>query len=271
MRIDHDFHIHTTLSLCAHDGTATVENYIRNARRNGVRRLGFSNHMWDSAVPGASEAFYKPQDYKHLELLRPEIEKYDGCDGVRLFFGCEAEYDPVHRGIALTEEVARRFDYILVPNSHTHMMMPKAFYEPKSRHAQFMLQAFLDIVKSPLARYITAIAHPFSAVCCPYPRELLYPLISEEQYAEAFTLACKADIAIELNIHGYASYTLQQILDHPSIPMFAIAKECGCKFIFGSDAHSAAPGEVQDFWQIAYVLAQALDLDERDLAPLALM
>lgn len=269
MRINHDFHIHTTLSLCAHDASATVENYVRNAKRNGITKLGFSNHMWDSAIPGASERFYKPQNYDHLALLRPEIEKFGGDDGIQLYFGCEAEYDPARRDIALTEEIARKFDYILVPNSHTHMMMPKEFYEPKQRHAQFMLDAFLDTVKSPLAKYVTAMAHPFSAVCCPYPRELLYPLISDAQYGEAFSLAREADIAIELNTCGYVHSTLQQILDHPSLRMFAIAKECGCKFIFGSDAHSAAPGDVQDSWWIAYVLAQALDLKEDDIAPIA--
>lgn len=63
MRIDHDFHIHTQLSLCAKDD-ATVENYIRSAKRLGLRKLGFANHMWDSAVPGALEWCQK-QSFEH--------------------------------------------------------------------------------------------------------------------------------------------------------------------------------------------------------------
>lgn len=269
MRIDHDFHIHTTISLCARDPSATVENYVRLAKKNGIKKLGFSNHMWDSAILGASERFYRPQNYEHLALLRPEIDQFNHQDGIQIYFGCEAEYDPIRKDVALTEEIAKQFDYILVPNSHTHMMMPKEYYEPKKRHAEFMLEAFRNVVTGSLAKYITAMAHPFSAVCCPYDRGLLYLLISDEQYAEVFTLARQADIAIELNTSGYMHCSLSEIFDDPSIAMFRIAKECGCKFIFGSDAHSTAPGEVQDHWWIAYVLAQALDLREDDLAQIA--
>ena len=265
MIIDHDFHIHTTLSLCAHDDTATVENYVRRAKDLGLRKLGFSNHMWDSSARPASGNFYEVQDYAHVAQLRSEIDRCSAESGVDLYFGCEVEYDPIRRDIALTERTAQAFDYILVPNSHTHMMMPEEYYEPKARHAQFMFDAFMDIVTSPLAKYVTAVAHPFSAVCCPYDRRLLYPLISEKQYREAFVCAREHDIAIELNISGYTEYGIREIVQDPTIRMFRIAKECGCKFIFGSDAHSAAAGETHDFWWIAYILAELLELKEADL------
>lgn len=268
MRIEHDFHIHTTLSLCAHDSSATLENYIFKAKELGLNKLGFANHMWDSAIPGASEHFYKPQDFAHVSQLRREIARFNGSDGIRLYFGCEVEYDPVRRDVALTEEIAREFDFILVPNSHTHMIMPKENYEPKERHARFMLDAFRNIVTSPLAGYITAVAHPFSAVCCPYDRRILYDLISPAEYREVFSLAKEADIAIELNVGCYKKWTVRDIVEDPSIRMFKIAKECGCKFTFGSDAHSVAPGEPHDFWAVAYILAELLELKEEDLADL---
>ena len=269
MIIDHDFHIHTTLSLCAHDETATVENYVRRAKRMGLRKLGFSNHMWDSAVSCAPNDFYKVQDCAHVAQLRREIDRYNAEDDVDLYFGCEVEYDPARRDIALTERAAQAFDYILVPNSHTHMMMPKESYEPKSRHAQFMFDAFVDIATSPLAKYVTAMAHPFSAVACPYDQRLLYPLISDEQYREAFSLARESDIAIELNLSCYTGFGIREIVQDPSIRMFRIAKECGCKFLFGSDAHSAAACASLDDWWIGYVLAELLELKEADIAEIA--
>ena len=266
MRIEHDIHIHTTLSLCAHDGTAKLDAYLELAKKQGIKKLGFADHMWDAAIPGASEGFYKPQDFAHVSQLRQEIRDKDGTDGIKLYFGCEAEYDPWRKDIALTEEVAQQFDFILVPNSHTHMMMPKEYYEPKERHAQFMLDAFRDIVSSPLAKYVTSMAHPFSAVCCPYDRRVLYDLITPAQYREVFCMAKEANIAIELNTSGYPIDNLAHIMDEPSIRMFDLAKECGCKFTFGSDAHSAAPGKQHDHWAVAYVLAQLLNLQEDDLA-----
>lgn len=268
IRIEHDFHIHTTLSLCAHDSSATVENYVRKAKELGLKKLGFADHMWDSAIPGASENFYKPQDFAHVAQLRQKIEKATNVDGIKLYFGCEVEYDPSREDIALTEETAKKFDFILVPNSHTHMMMPTEYYEPKKRHAQFMLNAFKNIVTSPLAKYVTAVAHPFSAVCCPYDRRLLYDMITPQEYRQVFSIAKKADIALEININDYKNCTISEIMDNPSLRMLSIAKDCGCKFTFGSDAHSAAPGEPQDFWALAYVLAELLDLQPRDLCEL---
>lgn len=265
MRIEHDFHIHTTLSLCAHDDSATVENYVRRAKELGLKKLGFADHLWDGAIPGASERFYKPQDFTHVAQLKQELARFDGVDGIRLYFGCEVEYDPARRDLALTEETARAFDFILVPNSHTHMIMPREDYHPPERHARFMLDAFRNIVASPLAGYITAVAHPFSAVNCPYDRRVLYDLISPGEYREVFELARQADIALELNVSGYKGWSLREIVEDPSIRMFQIARECGCKFTFGSDAHSAAPGEPHDLWWIAYVLAELLELTEADL------
>ena len=266
MRIEHDFHVHTTLSLCADRNAATLDAYLELAKKQGIKKLGFADHMWDAAIPGASEGFYKQQDFVHVSQLRQAIRDNDGKYGIKLYFGCETEYDPLRKDIALTEEIAQEFDFILVPNSHTHMMMPKAYYEPKELHARFMLDAFRDIVSSPLAKYVTSIAHPFAAVCCPYDNRVLYDLISPAQYREVFCMAKEADIAIEINIYNYPMDHLAEIMDHPSLRMFDLAKECGCKFTFGSDAHSATPGNVHDRWAAAYVLAQLLNLKEDDLA-----
>ena len=49
MFIDHDMHIHTHYSRCA-DATATAEHYIQKAHELGLKKIGFADHMWDSAV-----------------------------------------------------------------------------------------------------------------------------------------------------------------------------------------------------------------------------
>lgn len=266
MWIDHDLHIHTNLSLCAHDGSARVENYIRNAKMLGLKKIGFSDHMWDAAIAGASKDFYSVQDYDHVSRILPEIRRANQRENLRIYFGCEAEYDPVRRDIALTEETARKFEFILVPNSHTHMIMPKEYYKSPRAHAQFMMDAFMDIVKSPLAGFVTAVAHPFSAVCCPYDNRSLYGMITRSQYQEAFCAASEAGIAMELNIGSYKQMTVEEILAHPSMEMFACAKKCGCKFIFGSDAHSAILENGHGIWYRAYIISELLNLCREDLA-----
>ena len=49
--------------------------------------------------------------------------------------------------------------------------------------------------------------------------------------------------------------------------MFRLAKAEGCKFIFGSDAH--APSHMACF-EHADLLAQTLELQDEDIAPIAL-
>ena len=147
--------------------------------------------------------------------------------------------------------------------------MPKELYEPYGKHARFMLDAFWDIVNSPLAPYVTGVAHPFAAVACPYDPRALYGLISEKQYRECFSAAKEKGIALEINISCFASLPLNELCAHPALAMYEIAKDVGCRFFFGSDAHTAEPGGIQDKWATACAMARLLDLTENDLAPAA--
>lgn len=99
MRITRDPHIRTRISGCAKSGTATVSNFVSNARGNGLTKIGFSIHMWDSAVPYPI-ARHHTQTFPHVETPRAELEKADALD-MSLSFGCECEYEyatrPGHR------------------------------------------------------------------------------------------------------------------------------------------------------------------------------
>ena len=48
--------------------------------------------------------------------------------------------------------------------------------------------------------------------------------------------------------------------------MYRLAKECGCKFIFGSDAHS---NNEHEKYNIAQFVADLLELKENDIADIA--
>ena len=124
MKITHDFHVHTHLSICANE-TATVENYIANAKRLGLTKIGFSDHFGDGNIPGA-RGFYRAHPYEHNAELKETLANIHEPD-IKFYFGCETEYHTPKRDIALTEEEAEKFDFIVVPNSHTHMIMPKEY------------------------------------------------------------------------------------------------------------------------------------------------
>ena len=168
--------------------------------------------------------------------------------------------------MAITEERAEQMDFILVPNSHTHMMMPKDWYEPYQKHVDFMLQAYEDIINSNVSRYITAMAHPFLAVACPYDKSILVDMITDDQFKRLFDKTAEKGIAFEINVASMVNNTTEEIEKSSQIRMFKLAKECGCKFIFGSDAHN---NTAHDTYHHADFVAGLLGLTENDLIDIA--
>ena len=263
MRIEHDFHLHTNLSVCA-SREVTAADYVANAKKLGLKKLGFSDHFWDAAIEGAN-TFYQPQNYEHILQLKPELDTLR-CADIQFYFGCETEYDPYHHGVAITEKVAEQLDFLLVPNSHTHMMMPKDCYEPYRKHADFMLQAAYDILNSPVSRYITAIAHPFEAVACPYPNGLLIDLIPDDEFKRVLDLMAEKGVAFEINVSSMRKKTPAEIERMSQIRLFRLAKQQGCKFLFGSDSHEA---QSHVFYSNADLVADLLELKADDIAHIA--
>jgi histidinol phosphatase-like PHP family hydrolase len=266
LHITSDLHLHTQLSSCA-TPEATLENYVPVLKATGIRRVAVTDHLWDDD-PQYARRWYLPQNYEHILQNKERIAAVD-AQGIEFLFGAEAEYNYALRRPAVTEEHAEQMDVLLVPNSHTHLAMPKDFYEPYEKHAQFMVDAFLDIVNSPVGKYVTAIPHPFSAVCCPYDRNLLLSLISDDQFKRCFDAAAEKGIALEINPNMFAlsaNRPLEAIYNDPFVRMYRIAKACGCRFTFGADAHNASS---HANFHMAYVLAAILDIQQEDLHPLA--
>lgn len=263
MKIKHDFHVHTNLSLCGQKD-ATVAFYMERAAELGLEKIGFSNHFWDEKVVGGNESFYKTQNFAHVAQIRAELEQFKRA-GIRTYFGCEGEYDPVHHGIAMTEEAAEKFDYILIPNSHTHLTMPREYFHPYEKCMDFMINAYNEILDCNISRYITAMAHPFVALGCPYDSSILIERITDDQYKRLFDKTAEKGIAIEINgsLNGFGE---SDVPGCSQMRIFAIAKECGCKFLFGSDSHSRAG---QDFYEKAEQVADILGLTQEDIAEIA--
>ncbi len=263
MRINHDFHIHTKLSLCA-DREAEAKRYIEKAKKIGLKKIGFANHFWDEKIP-ANEEFYEIQTFKYNLALKEELERLDKS-GVEVYFGLEGEYHPVY-GVAITPETAEQLDFLIVSNSHTHKTMDPSLYKPYEKHAQFMAEAYNNILDSDISKYILAIAHPFEAVCCPYDKQLLFGLVSDDTYKALFTKTAEKGIAVEINTSTFGKITAENIEKYNEFKMFDIAKKCGCKFIFGSDAHSNRDHD--NYLYLTDLLSERIGLTEKDIIEFA--
>ena len=266
MKITSDLHVHTALSSCAKP-EATVAFYMDKAREIGLKTLGFTDHLWDSAIPKAN-GFYRPQDFAHILQIKEELEKADKTGIDRILFGAEGEYDPYRHGVALTPAVAEQLEVLLVPNSHTHMMMPKDYYDPPRRHAEFMIEAFYDIINSEIAPYVTAIPHPFAAVACAkyYSSRVPVATITDDEFKACFAAAAEKGIAMEINPNFFRNQTKEQIDADQFTRMFRIARDMGCLFTVGLDSHSTGGYAAFD---TIYNAIDVLELNENHLHPLA--
>lgn len=270
MNITHDFHVHTSLSLCG-DKSATVDNYLDIVKRLGLKKFGFSDHFWDEHISTEhlsqmGKDFYVPQDYAHICQLKPQLTAMDWGD-TKVYFGAEADYDYHNRDICITESVAEQLDFLIVPNSHTHLIMPRDCYQPYQKHLDFMVQIYEDTLNSPVSRYVTAMAHPFEAVCCPYDNNILLNMMPEDTMKRLCDKTAEKGIAYEINVSAIRGKTPEEIANWSQMRLFRMAKKYGCKFLFGSDSHTSWAHDT--FAHDTAVVSELLGLTEDDLHPIA--
>ena len=258
----HDIHIHTNLSECAKP-EATLDLYIQHAKNYNLPVIGIANHYWDEKVPGAFP-WYVPQNTPHIYKIKPEIEQKSGKD-VKILFGAETEIDK-HGTIGISVEEAAKLDFLLVPHGHTHMIndtIPEEDRATNEKHAAFLVKSFFNILANePLRKYITAVAHPFTAVCMSDEDIAdIHSYISDKQFEDCFEALRDSGIAAEINTAGYSRGFFNNVAEAPYTRMYKIAKRVGCKFTLGSDSHSNEYGK---YFAVAPDIMNICGLTEKD-------
>ena len=241
MRVTHDLHVHTYLSSCCadkeHQRPATV---LAQARAAGVAAIGFADHLWvNPALPPSG--WYRPQDATQIARLRADLAALPpgASDGVLILVGCEAETTAPGR-YGITPEFAASLDFVLLACSHFHMhsfVAQPASAAPRDV-AEHLLAFFRAAVTSGLA---TSIPHPF--VPCGFMgrfRETL-AAISDAELLDACGLAAAHGVALEITPAFLPPTKLREDgatwdLATPA-RLLSLARQAGCKFTFGTDAH----------------------------------
>ena len=227
--VDHDLHIHSQLSLCSNDPLQTPQAILDYGVKNGFKTLCLTDHMWDSAIPGASE-WYKKQNFDWIRKALP-LPK---AEGIRYLFGCEIELDK-HLRLAISREVLDQVDFCIIPTTHLHMNgLTVEGNENALERAKLWVDRFDAVLDMDLPFEKIGIAHlDCSLMYTGHYLEVLN-LIPDEEYHRTFAKAAKCGVGIELNM---PSLNFKPEEEEPNYKMFRIAKEEGCKFYLGSDAH----------------------------------
>ncbi len=99
--------------------------------------------------------------------------------------------------------------------------------------SDFMVESFRGLMNNETLKTYSdlipvSVAHPFQPVgSAPLHNDML-KLISDNTFGELFEMAAKRGIGLEIN---------NRVRNPEVIRMLGVAKECGCKFTFGSDGH----------------------------------
>ena len=249
---DHDYHIHSQISACSSDPEQTAERILQYAKDNSLSRICLTDHYWDSAVSGASE-WYAPQNYERISKALPLPES----DGVEFLFGCETDMDKLFR-IGIPHERFDDFDFIIIPTTHLHMTsftISEEDSQSNERRARLWVERFERLLDLPLPFRKVGIAH----LACPlldrrsredYLRTL--DCIADADMYRLFEKAAARGCGIELN---GSDVNFRESEGECVKRMFRIAKECRCKFYFGSDAHHP-----KDFLHAREIFERAADI-----------
>ncbi len=258
-----DLHVHTYLSACcsskAEQQAAAI---LARAAAMGLSAIGFADHAWLNPAIAPSD-WYRPQDAAHLRRIRDDVAALAAPPPVRCLFGCEADTQAPGR-FGITPNDVDRLDFVLLSCSHFHM---KDFVEQPTDDSpeaigRHLLKFFRSAVNSGLP---TAIAHPFLPFGFKDRFDTVIASIPDSEFSEAFGQAAAASVALEVTTSflppvdgsGWSLETPTRFL--------RLAREAGCRFTFGTDAHTAT---AQQRLPLLQPLIEAAGILDENVMPL---
>lgn len=227
-----DLHCHSSLSACCADKRMTPERILRHAEEAGYETICLTDHLWDSAVPGAS-GWYAPQNIEHVRSALP-LPQAPSC---HFYFGCETEL-PVNGVPALAREHFDLFDFVVIPVNHMHMAglvradgvdTPEKMAVNIENRLENLLEQNLPLRKIGLAHLTIGLMFREGKIAD------VMRAMNEARLLRILKGYAAAGTGIELNATAFSEMT-----DRPDdiLKIYRIAKEAGCRFYCSSDAHS---------------------------------
>ena len=261
--VDHDLHIHSGLSLCSGNPDQNPATLLQYAIDNGYRQICLTDHFWDERVEMNNHSWfagwYAQQGYEHIAQNLPLPQ----AEGVEFLFGVETEMT-LDGTVGVSPALYDALDFIIVPISHFHQkgftISEEELSTPEGIAAKFLekLEAVLD---RPLPYHKVGLAHLVSNKLCDASVYCqVVKLITGPRLKELFTKAAELGLGIELNIDTLRFRSAEE--EETVLAFYRLAKQCGCKFYFGTDAHG--PDGLVGRKAAAEKIVELLELTEED-------
>lgn len=221
---------HTHTSRCGH-AKGSDEEYVINAIKAGVKRLGFSDH---APYPGVFGGRIR-MEYEELEDYVSSVkylkEKYK--NEIEIYLGLEVEY--FDDQLEVLTKYRKELDYLIL-GQHSFTTKDENSYFIKDEEG---LTTYCDLIeKACEIGLIDYIAHP--DVCL-----WSYPVIDDAVIKAAERLAdisLKYNVPLEANCGSGVLVGKQRYLDgfrygYPVKEVFEMFSKKGCKVLIGLDIH----------------------------------
>ena len=264
--VDHDFHIHSGGSMCSGDPNQTPARILRYAAEEGFSAVALTDHFWDETVPmlqgGWGPDFYTSQNWAHITKQLP----LPAHEGIRFLFGAEVDMT-LDGAIGISPARLAQMDFLLISLSHFHMTdftIREADAATAEGRAAVLLTKLETLLTYDLPWRKIGLAHLTGPKLSGGDADnhcAILRLMQGERLTAIFRSIAEKGMGIELNTATFRFGTDAE--EAAVVAFYAHAKECGCKFYFGSDAHGE--GHFLTHRERGQRMADALGLTEADI------
>lgn len=221
--MDYNYHTHT---YRCHHATGTEREYVERAVANGIKYMGFSEHM-PFMFPDGHQSHYRMwvEDVKsYFDILNNLREEFK--DKVEIKIGFEMECYPKYFDEMIEKAIEYGAEYLLLGHHYLNNEEGKITSTSKHTNANELNEYTDSIIHGIKSGFFTYVAHPD-----------IFNFIGDDKiYEESARKICKAsnkyDVPLEINFVG-----IRRKRHYPNEKFLKIAGEEQSKIVFGFDAH----------------------------------
>lgn len=234
--------LHTHHDRCGH-ASGTLADYVRAARRCGIRTIGLSDHaplLLDDASDDSAPGMHMPRS-SWDGYLREAAQLRNGHRGaIEVLVGVEADYLPGREDAYRALLADPRLDYVL---GAVHYVRGRHVYDRTRWSAGADVDdayaTYLGMVREAAATGLFDVMAHIDAIKARAPRP---PRAAQRAWDDTVAALAAADVAVEINTSGYRKCGEP----FPAWGLIERLHEAGVPLTFGSDAHR--PDEVRHAW-----------------------
>ncbi len=221
-----NYHTHTYLS---HHACDEPRQYVEYAIKNGLKVLGFSDHVPYPFKNGFYSDYHidlKDSD-KYVDIVLSLKKEYK--NDIEILLGYEAEYYPKDFEDMIKFISDYDYDYLILGQHFTFNEYDGHYVAFNSTDKRVLTQYVDQIIKGIDTGLFSVVAHP----------DLVNVSCDKEFKVQEFTRLCKhaknKNIPLEINLLGLVAHR-----NYPVDMFWEIASKIGNDVILGYDAHNAS-------------------------------